>query len=186
MKRSVWVLACATIALSACVSPNEVAMKVGQAPKTDKVSTVQLRERETRVFDTLDTKRLLVAATQTLLDLGYTVKDSSSEYGVLVGSKKRDAEESGQVAGQVALTVLFALMGSYYDPTWDKEQTIFATMVTTPIDGEKRSKVRISFDRRLINNKGQLWRSEIITDPKVYKEFFNQLSQGVFLEAHNI
>ena len=38
----------------------------------------------------------------------------------------------------------------------------------------------------MTNNHGQLWRSEIILDAPIYQEFFDKLSQGVFLEAHKL
>ncbi len=177
------------VALSGCVNPNQVAMKVGAPPviKQDgesKKSTVSLRSLQVRRFDTLDERRLLLASTQTLQDLGFTITESSLEAGVLVGSKMRDAVERDQVAGQIVIMVLFAALGSRYDPVWDKEQTIIVTMVTTPVENSKQIETRVSFDRRLTNNYGRLWRSEIITDAPIYQEFFDKLSKSTFLEAH--
>ena len=176
------------LAVSACVTPNDVAMQVGAPPvlEGDNASTVSLRSLQTRRFDTLDERRLMSAATQTLQDLGFTVSESSLDAGVLVGSKQRDAEEAGQVAGQVVLSLLAALGGSYHNPTWDKEQTIVVTLVTTPIQNSKQVEARVSFDRRLTNNHGQLWRTELVLDAPIYREFFDKLAKGVFLEAHKI
>lgn len=182
---------CLALALSlgACVTPNEVAMKVGAPPEIKKdgadgkTSVVNLRALQVRRFETGDERKLLLAATQTLQDLGFTIEESSLEAGVLVGHKKRDAEESGQVAGQVAVTILLALMGSAHNPTWDKEQTIIVSLVTTPIKNSKQVEARVTFDRRLTNNHGKLWRTELVTDAEIYKEFFDKLSQATFLEA---
>ena len=174
------------LALSACVSPNDVAMKVGAPPQLEAggKSTVSLRALQTRRFDTLDERELLHAATQTLQDLGFTISESSLDAGVLVGTKRRDAVEAGQVTVQVILTVLAALGGNYHDPIWDKEQTIVVTLVTTPVQNTRQIETRVSFDRRLINNYGQLWRAELILDAPIYQEFFEKLSKSVFLEAH--
>lgn len=176
------------LSLSACVSPNDVAMEVGAPPvlKGENASTVSLRALQSRRFDTLDEHRLMTASTQTLQDLGFTITESSLEVGLLVGSKQRDAEEAGQIAGQVFLTLLAALAGSHHNPTWDEEQKIVVTLVTTPIENSKQIEARVSFDRRLTNNHGQLWRTELILDPPIYQEFFEKLSKGVFLEAHKL
>lgn len=173
--------------LTACVTANDVAMQVGAAPGTmEGTTTVDMRVLQTRRFDTSDEVRLLLAATQTLQDLGFTITESSADVGVLVASKQRDAEESSQIAGQVALTVFAALLGVYHNPTWDTEQTIFVTLITAPIAGSEASEVRVSFDRRMTNNYGQQWRTELVRDQQIYQEFFNKLAEGVFLEAHAI
>lgn len=162
-----------------------MAMKIGAEPGTMKgTTTVDLRALQTRRFDTADEVRLLMAATETLQDLGFTVTESSADVGVLVASKQRDAEESGQVAGQIALTVFAALLGAYHSPTWDTEQTIFVTLISTPVEGSDSAEVRVSFDRRMTNNYGKQWRTELILDEQIYQEFFNKLAEGLFLEAH--
>jgi len=179
-------LAFALCLLASCITPNEMAMKVGGSPDTDERVTVKLRPLQTRYFDSLDEKRLLHAATQSLQDLGFTITESSVNAGVLVGSKKRSAEEGGQVAGQVALSVVLALFGTVTTPTWDQEQDIYVSLVISPNKNTQKSAVRVLFDRRITNNQGVVWRTEIISKPEIYQEFFDKLSQGVFLEAEEI
>ena len=130
--------------------------------------------------------KILHAATGTLQDLGFTIVESSAEVGVVVASKQRDAEESGQIAGQVVLTVLMGLLGSTHNPTWDKEQSIYVTLFVSPIANSPMTEVRALFDRRLINNYGQLWRTELIENPEIYQEFYDEMSKGLLLEAHKI
>lgn len=156
---------------------NQVAMQIGAPPK----SAVSVRSLQTRRFDTLDEEALLGASVETLQDLGFTVTESSKDVGLIVASKQRDAEESGQVAGAIMMTILFGTQ-----PLWDKEQTIQVTLTATPIENSKQIEVRVSFDRNLVNNKGQLWRAELLLEPKLYQEFFDKLSQAAFLEAHTV
>lgn len=170
------------LTLSACVNPNEVAMRIGQPPK----GAVEMRSLQTRRFDSLDEPALLQAAQQTLQDLGFTISEASADAGVLAGSKQRDATEAGQIAGQVALTVVLALLGSSHTPVWDKDQTINVTLVATPITNSKQTEIRVSFDRHMVNNLGQLWRAELILEEKIYQEFFDKFAQGAFLEAQKI
>lgn len=172
----------AAFTLSGCVNPNDVAMRIGQPPK----GAVEMRSLQTRRFDSLDEPALLQAAQQTLQDLGFTISEASADAGVLAGSKQRDAVESGQVAGQIALTVVLALLGTSHTPVWDKDQTINVTLVATPIENSKQTEVRVSFDRHMVNNLGHLWRAELILDEKIYQEFFDKFAQGSFLEAQKI
>ena len=179
-----------TIAAAAggcAADPNQVAMEVGAPPGVeDGISTVEWRAMQTRRFETQDDLKILNAATGTLQDLGFTIVESSADAGVLVGSKQRDAEEAGEIAGQMVLAVLAGLFGSYHNPTWDEEQSIYMTLIASPIKNSRMTELRVLFDRRLTNNHGQLWRTELIEDPKIYQEFFDKLSEGLFLEAHKV
>lgn len=170
------------LALAGCQTANDVAKQIGAPPK----SAVELRSFETRRFTTTDEKSVLTAATQTLQDLGYTITESSADAGVIVGSKQRDARETGQVVGQILLTLLAAAGGSHHNPTWDESQDIHVTLVVTPIENSKSVDVRVSFDRYITNNQGRMWKTELVEDRQIYQEFFDKLSAGTFLEAHEL
>ena len=181
------VLAVAATAGGCATDPNQVAMEVGAPPGVkDGISTAEWRAMQTRRFETRDDLQILNAATGTLQDLGFTIVESSANAGVLVASKQRDAEEAGEISGQIMLAVLAVLLGSSHNPTWDKEQSINVTLIASPIKNSHMSELRVLFDRRLTNNHGQLWRTELIEDPEIYQEFFNKLSEGLFLEAHKV
>lgn len=168
--------------LTGCQTVNDRAKLIGKAPD----NAVALRALQTRRFDTTDEKALLSTAAQTLQDLGFTISESAADVGVIVASKQRNAEESGQVAAQVGLTVLFALMGTTHNPTWDQEQTIQVTFAAIPIGNARQTEVRTTFDRILTNNHGHKWRAELLMEPEIYQQFYERLSTSAFLEAHKI
>jgi hypothetical protein len=166
--------------LTACQDPNKVALQIGGPPD----NAAALRAIETRRFDDAEPLKLLGSATAALQDLGYTVTESAPAAGVVVGSKQRDAEEAGEVAGQIALTIAMAALGAAYVPTWDKTQSIHLTLVVSPVGHSRSQDVRVSFDRYITNNHGELWRTELITDPLIYQQFYDRLNQGLALERH--
>lgn len=168
--------------LAACQTANDIAKSVGKPPD----NAVALRALQTRRFDSQNEKVLLEATTQTLQDLGFTISEVSSEAGVIVASKQRDAHESGQVAAQIGLTIAMALLGVANNPTWDQEQTIRVTVSALPVSNARQTEVRTSFDRILINNHGYPWKAELLNEPALYKEFFEKLSGAAFLEAQQI
>jgi len=168
--------------LSACQTANDRAMIIGKPPE----NALALRTMQSRRFDTTDDKVLLTAAAQTLQDLGFTISESAGDVGVLVASKQRGAEESGQVAAQIGLMIFAAALGSYHSPTWDREQTIRVTLAAVPVSSGKQTEVRASFDRVLTNNHGNQWRAELLMEPELYQEFFQKLAASAFLEAHKI
>ena len=136
----------------------------------------QIRQRQTAQFAAPE-QRLLVESTQVLQDLGFTIEESAPRYGVLAGSKDRDAVEGGEVAGQVVLTIGLALLGVRYNPVWDKDQVIRATVSTIPATGGQTT-LRISFERIVTSNQG-VSRVEELTDQEFSAGFFQRVRTGL-------
>ena len=170
-------LLCIAVALSACTST-----RIPQDALLWTQESMETRQLQTRHFETKDEKALLVAAAGLMQDMGYAIDESEVPLGLIVGSKDRDATETGQVVGAVVMSALFGT-----DPLYDDVQKIRASLVTRPSDLlEGNTLLRVTFQRRVWNNKGVLWKLEAIEDPAVYGEFFEKLSKAVFLEAHEI
>jgi hypothetical protein len=140
------------------------------------------RQLQTRRFETRDEAKLLSASALLLQDLGFTLDESETRLGVIVGSKSRSAVN----AGQVVFAIIIAGLGGGAMPI-DKAQKMRASLVTRPIgDSGYSTAVRITFQRIVWNTNGQVTTAERMNDPKVYQEFFSKLSKSVFLEAHGI
>ncbi len=166
-------------ALSSCAaSGGEVAESALQlAPEA-----MANRQMQTRRFDTRDEKKLLIAAASLLQDMGYMIEECESGLGVIVGDKDRDATDSGQIAG----AVVFALLTGVAVPV-DHVQKIRAALVTRPSSGDTRyTLLRVTFQRVVWNDRGQVSRRESLVAPELYQQFFAGLSKAVFLEAHNL
>jgi hypothetical protein len=154
------------------------ACQTGVPPDALKLSRESLEQRQlqTRAFDTPDETLLLQASAGVLQDLGFTLDESETELGVIVASKDRSAVE----AGQIAMALLFGV----YTPI-DKNQKIRASLVTRPLAPE-RSAVRVTFQRMVWNDQGQISKAEFVDDVSIYQEFFDKLGQSVFLTGHSI
>jgi len=138
-----------------------------------------LRQLQTRSFETSNEKKIITAGASVLQDLGFNIDESETSLGVIVGSKDRDATESGQVAAAVVI----ALLGGGSTPI-DKDQKIRASIVTKPLG--KKISLRITLQRVVWNTNGIISKTESINDPEIYRDFFNKLSKAVFLEANQI
>lgn len=144
--------------------------------------SVEKRQLQTRYFDTEDEPKLLSASVGVLQDLGFTLEESETDLGVLLGTKDRDAVESGQVATSIILGVLLGVPIAY-----DKNQKIRVSVITRPLDdGRGRTAVRVTFQRLVWNTEGQISKIESLNEPELYQGFFEKLSQSVFLEANEI
>lgn len=137
------------------------------------------RQLETRAYDTQDEEALLVASAQVLQDLGFTLDESEIKLGLITANKDREAGSVGQKVGMILLA---AFAGT--QPVYDVRQKIYVTLVSTK-NHNNGYNVRIEFARVIWNNMNQA-RIEKIQDEEIYKDFFDKLSQSVFLTANNI
>ncbi len=160
-------------ALSGCVS------RTPSDALTLRPQSLLHRQISTRHFDTADESFILAAAAGLLQDLGFTIDRSESHLGLIVASKDRSAREAGQVVGKFMMAALFRAEVSI-----DENQKLRASIVTRPCGGEIA--IRVTFQRTVWNDRGQVSRREMLDDPKLYQEFFDRLSKAVLLEAHRI
>jgi len=138
------------------------------------------RQLETRRFETDDEESMLIASAQLLQDLGFTLEESETKLGLITASKSREGSTTG---AKVALIALAALAGTR--PIYDTEQKIYTTIVSTKSKNSRGFNVRIEFARIITNNQHQT-RIEIIREPEIYRDFFDKLSQSLFLTANEL
>ena len=144
-------------------------------------TALQDRQMQTRRFGTREEAKLLQASAQVLQDLGFNLEESATSLGVVVGSKDRDARETGQIVGAVFLALLLGVAMPV-----DTRQKIRASLVTLPVENGADTAVRVTFQRLVWNSRNELSKIEGIKDAKIYQEFFDKLSQSVFLNAQEI
>jgi len=138
------------------------------------------RQMETMRFETDKEETILSASAGVLQDLGFTLDETETKLGLITAYKNREASSTGAKA---AIIVLAAMNKT--EPVYDTEQKIYATIVSTKSRESAGYNVRVSFARIITNNQHET-RNEKITDSKIYREFFDKLSQSLFLTAHEI
>jgi len=147
------------------------------------------RQLQMRQFDTQDEVQILASTAGVLQDLGFTLDDSETELGLVVGSKDRSATDAGQVALATVALFLSALGGAASTNAFDNidaTQKIRASVVSKPsLDGNKIV-VRVTFQRIVWNRVGNISRMETLNESVLYEGFFERLSKAIFLEAHKI
>ena len=174
------------ISLSLLILFSSCVQKIPKEALQLSTESLQNRQMQTRRFDT-DEKTLLASSAAVLQDLGFTIDESETDLGVIACSKTRDATSAGQIAG----AVIVAIFTGSVTPV-DKEQLIRASLVTHPIKIDKTEKskcstaLRVTFQRIVTNTQNKITRRECIIEAEIYQEFFEKLSQSVFLEAHEI
>jgi hypothetical protein len=152
------------------------------------VTEAQLARRqiETRRYDDTTEDVILVASSNVLQDLGFTLENSETKLGVITASKQRDATN----AGEIAAAVLIAALGGGVMAT-SQDQTIRVSLVVRPVQKTDDTNptgsyfARITFQRIVHRTDNSVF-IETLDDESLYVEFFEQLSKSVFLEAQRI
>ena len=171
MKKFFVVCLC-VIGLAGCVS-------YGDYYKLDE-NYLARRQMETMRFETNDETTILSASAGVLQDLGFTLDETETKLGLITAYKNREASTTGAKAAIIMLSAM-----NKTQPVYDTEQKIFVTLVSTKSRESAGYNVRISFARTIWNNMHES-RTQKIDDPKIYQEFFDKLSQSLFLTAHEL
>ena len=124
-----------------------------------------------------------------LQDLGFAIDQSETRLGIVVASKERSAVNELEVAAEYLWFTLSLLALMPSNPTYTKRQDVRVSLVTQPargvVVGNEATLVRVTFQRSVYDNHGLLQRQESISGPELYQQFFDRLSQGVFLEEQS-
>jgi len=142
-------------------------------------TTMQMRQMQSRKFDTVDEKKILRGCALLLQDLGFNLTASESAVGLLNAQKDRSAVEGDQIAVKILAAVFLDA-----DVKVDSHQKMKVSIVTRP--QEDQIIVRVTFQRIVYDEQGHVSTLEAMKTPHHYQEFFEKLSKSLFLTAHGI
>jgi len=144
-------------------------------PQTAKTQ-LQIREYQTRSYQTTDTKMVLKAIVNVLQDEGFIIKEANTDLGILSATKEVDVESTGQAL----VATLF--LGS--NAKWNKNSVYEATANVSEFGAESR--VRMIFQVKTYDNKGGVSDVKQIEDANYYQSFFSKVDKGVFIEKEKL
>jgi hypothetical protein len=139
-------------------------------------SQLEIRSFQTKEFDVADTKMVMKAIVDTLQDEGFSLKNVDTTLGIINATKEVDIEDK--------YAVFFATLLAGNKARWKKLQNLEASVSVTPIGN--RTKVRVNFSMKLIDNEGKTIKVETVKDPNYYQDFFSKVSKSLFLLQEKI
>lgn len=172
---AVWLLPLSLVVMSGCET------KIPKDALALSPDTLEERAIQSRYYETNDEAKILAACAGVLQDLGFTIDESETDLGFMVGSKDRDAMDTEQVVGAVLMAVLLGVSMPI-----DKNQKLRAAIIVNPSLEGDRMHVRVKFQRKVWDTQNRVSNVETIEDPELYQQFFERLSKSVFLEGHQI
>jgi hypothetical protein len=181
---SPWLFVGLCLLLQGCPTPYEL-RHVNQWDSREQIwlseeSQVKIRAAQSRVFDTVDRRRMLATIVSTLQDLNFKVEVLDEELGVVSGKKYVENEQIYGVDLSYLLyqpDALLILNRNYR--TWgpfDHRSNLVRFTVT----------VRKRNDSQLVVRASAQFYLRAVEDPVPYQQFFRALEQAVFLESHLI
>ena len=132
-------------------------------------SQLQIREFQTRSFETKDVKAVLKALMNILQDEGYVTKQANLELGFINATK--EYEEGLKVS-----ELLFRRRGE-----WSRNSIIDATFNVSQY-GET-CRVRANFQTKTLNREGGVNKVKPIDSEQFYIDFFAKVSKGIFINV---
>lgn len=85
------------------------------------------RQKQSRRYDGIAEKELLIASSNVLQDMGFNLENSEVRLGVMTANKQRDATNAGEVVGAVFMALLFGVAAPI-----SKSQSIRVSLVVQP------------------------------------------------------
>lgn len=153
--------------LSGCVANKSIGTVVTQ---------LQVREIQTREFDTCDTKSVMKSMMNVLQDEGFIIKNAVADLGLLSAEKSIDIENRGEAF------LCTMLLGS--SARWSKQNILEASGNVSEYGSKTR--VRMNFQIKTMDNFGCPKVIKTIDDLKFYQDFFDKVSKGIFIQEQGI
>lgn len=146
------------------------------APPPVQRSTLEIREFQTRTFEDADPKMVMKALFNVLQDDGYVTRNAVPDLGLLTASKETNARSAGD---QMLSSIL---MGR--DARWSSMAVVEATANVT--GDRKATRVRVTFQKKMIDNFGAPMTVQVIEDPSFYQDFFSKVDKSIFVQREGI
>jgi hypothetical protein len=143
-------------------------------PREAPLSQLQVREIQTREFETDDVKLVLKGMMNVLQDDGFIIKNAVSDLGLLTAEKDVDVSSRSEI--------FFAICVK--EGRW-KQHAILEISANVSLYGN-RTKVRVNFQRKIFDNMGAVVSVEQDLNPETYQSFFARVSKAIFFEEEKI
>ncbi len=133
---------------------------------------LQTREFQTRVYETMDTRMVMKALLNVLQDDGFIIKNANENLGLITATKETENPDTP------------ALLWLRTELRWDKT-FVFEGSANVSEFGHQ-TKVRVNFEERTINNRGEVSHVKQVDDAKYYRDFFARVDKGIFIQKEKL
>jgi hypothetical protein len=144
---------------------------------------LQVRDVQTRAYDTTDTRVVLKAVLDALQDDGFVVKSADANLGLVTATRETVGHDKvARAARWMTMPFTYGLSGLFIH---SKETRVLAVTAHVSEFGEQ-ARVRVSFELKIVSSSGEVKRAETIEAPEFYQAFFARIDKGLFLSREHL
>ncbi len=170
------------IALAASLAACATDPAVARLPQTP----LELRQAQSRSFETGDTRLVLKAVLNVLQDQGFVIRHADAELGLVTAVLEWRSREPNQGLRVMKWLAAVPTWGaSLLLPTGKTEYSAVEANVNVTREAE-RTRVRISLVSKVTAKDGQVESVRPVNDPLAYQKLLAGLDKAVFLEAEGL
>lgn len=140
---------------------------------------LEVRAFQTYTFDTSDSKLVMKAIFNALQDDGFVVRNAVIELGLITATKEIDL-----APGRYTDSLGGSLFGWQAAPAFAKLEVNDFTGNVSELGEQTR--IRISFQRKVLDSRGQVIEVQAIEDPEFYRDFFARIDKSVYLQKERL
>jgi hypothetical protein len=174
------VLLVLALAASACAATTR--SELPEPPRTP----LELRQAQSRTFDTPDARLVLKAALNVLQDQGFVIQQAEFQLGVVTAvTEWRSGQRSQGLRILKWVAALPTYGASLLIPTGHDEFSAVEAVVNVNPEAE-RTRVRISMVAKVRDDKGAIRSVQPIEDPLAYQKILAGLDKAVYLQKEGL
>lgn len=138
------------------------------------MSQLEMRNLQTRAYETKDTRMVMKAVVNVLQDQGFIVKHADMNLGLLTAEKWSDIIQPKKEVKRAKKkgTVL--------------PKNLVLECTANVSEHGNQSRVRVTFQKKLLDPAGGVMQATVVNDPAFYQRFFADVGKGVFLQQEGV
>ena len=159
-----------------------------------KQTQLQIRQFQTREYESTNTKMIMKAVLNVLQDEGFIVKNAVVDLGLITATKEYEADSgNNSFSSSIFLGGFGSRIGSngfgfdsgMLNQPQGRRHTVIESSVNISEFG-KTTRVRINFEKKLIDGREGVLEVSQIEDGLYYQDFFSKVDKGVFLQKEKL
>ena len=139
-------------------------------------SQLEIRQMQTREYETDDTFMVMKAMLNVLQDDDFIIKQANTDLGFFNATKEVDHEDS--------FAKIWGLF--WWGPVAQYTECAIIDCTANVSQFGEKTRVRTNFQIKYMNNKGGVEKVHTLDDLKFYQEFFSKVDKGIFIEKEKI
>lgn len=168
MKKLIWLLLLCTIA----------ALPVSAKSETPKKTQLEIRQIQTREYNTADKAMVMKAMLNVLQDDGFIIYNANPLLGYIYSEKEFDStSSSSDICKEFGLSSAIR---------WAGITSIVVDSNANVTEFGKKIRVRMSFKLKTINSYGSVSKVTLVDSNDYYKLFFEKVDKAIFLQKQKI